>query len=162
MAGLALPRGRRPRWATQQRSRRSLVPPLTEGALLWAGLSLFAVTALLNFYVFEMSVVATSAYEIQRLHQGRDHWLARNEQLHLELVKARSLPWVEYEATQRLGMVPGERPLFLSVDRETPDSPPDTQLQPSPEPAQPDEAPLSLLQLLDGAGSLLGWLSVRE
>lgn len=71
------------------------------------------VAAALNFYLFQVSIVATSAYDLQRLQQERQDWLARNQQLELELAKARSLAWVSYKATQDLHMVPGGEPVYL-------------------------------------------------
>lgn len=92
-----------------------LVTAGSERLLPWAVVSLLFITAVLNFYVFQVSVVATSSYELQRLERERDAWRARNEQLQLELSKARSLGWVEFEATQHLGMVRGEDSLYIRI-----------------------------------------------
>lgn len=124
MAGIALPFPRsRSRALTPARplsqKRRGFGPPAapaSEGVMLWTAASLLFVTVALNFYVFQVSVVATSAYELQRLERERDAWRARNSQLQLELSKGRSLRWVEHEAIRRLGMVKGEKPIYLRVE----------------------------------------------
>ena len=84
--------------------------------LFRSGGGLIFITAVLNFYVFQVSVVATSAYEVQALDRERDTWKARNQQLELELSKAQSLRWVEYDATQRLGLGRGDDPVYLKVE----------------------------------------------
>jgi cell division protein FtsL len=56
-------------------------------------------------YLVQISGVATTGYDIQRLQAERDDWQLRNEQLQLELAKRKSLTWIESEATSRLGMV---------------------------------------------------------
>lgn len=99
-----------------QQLRLPLAPPRSEGVAVWILASLLFVTAVLNFYVFQVSVVATSAYELQGLHRERDGWRARNEQLQLEVARAHSLRWIEFEAA-RLGMVKGEEPVYLRVER---------------------------------------------
>ena len=48
--------------------------------------------------------VSTSSYNMQRLHAERDAWRTRNDQLRVELSKARSLAFVEHEAVTRLQM----------------------------------------------------------
>lgn len=103
--------------------RRALVPALSQRALLWIAASLLVVTAALNFYLFQVSVVATSAYEVQRLERDRQSWLARNQQLELELAKSRSLAWVEFQAAQQLGMTRAERLLYLPVETAPPGLP---------------------------------------
>ena len=66
-------------------------------------------------YLITTSSVATTGYNIQRLERDRDEWIARNEQLELELAKVHSLAWVEAQATSRLGMVKAEQPAYVSV-----------------------------------------------
>ena len=82
----------------------------------WLGLTLLLATAALSLYLVQLSSVATAGYELQRLEAERDGWLARNEQLELEIAKRRSLPWVEAQAVERLGMVrPEKAGLVLTV-----------------------------------------------
>src|SRR5829696_8006085 len=45
-----------------------------------------------------------TGYEIQKLERERTGWLNRNQQLEVEIARARSLVWVEHEAVHRLGM----------------------------------------------------------
>ena len=91
-----------------------LVAP-SERVLPWAVASLLFVTAVLNFYIFQVSVVATSSYELQGLERDRNAWRAQNEQLELELAKARSLGWVEFQAIDRLGMARGQDALYIRL-----------------------------------------------
>src|SRR5256885_686426 len=112
MAGIAL---RQPFARTWFPTRRppSITPILSQNVILWIGASLLLVAAALNFYLFQVSIVATSAYDLQRLQQERDDWSARNQQLELELAKVRSVSWVRYKATQDLHMVQGGEPVYL-------------------------------------------------
>ncbi|MSQ23042.1 MAG: hypothetical protein EXR58_00590 [Chloroflexi bacterium] len=114
MAGIALPL---PRWRARSGAPTGLrAPQVSEQLVLWIGGSLLFLTAVLNFYVFQVSVVATSAYEVQALQREQDVWRGRNQQLQLEVAKARSLRWVEYSANQQLGMATGDLPIYLTVD----------------------------------------------
>jgi hypothetical protein len=121
MAGIALPAGVRQRPLPFPRTPRLIAPP--DRVVPWAVAALLFITAVLNFYIFQVSVVATSSYELQAIQRERDTWKARNEQLELELAKARSLRWVEYAAVTRLGMVRGESPLYIWVDAAAASSP---------------------------------------
>jgi hypothetical protein len=58
----------------------------------------------------------TSIYSIQRMRAERDAWRVRNEQLRVELAKARSLSWVEHEAVTRLKMHKAGQLTYLPVD----------------------------------------------
>ncbi|MBI4214189.1 MAG: hypothetical protein HY534_07775 [Chloroflexi bacterium] len=131
MAGIALPYPRlRGRVAT--RSMPRFAPP-SERLVLSIGGALIFITAVLNFYVFQLSVVATSAYQVQDLQREQDIWAARNAQLQLELAKARSLRWVEYKSVTHLGMVGGEEPIYLKVDlADGPDWPRSVPAPPAP------------------------------
>ena len=65
--------------------------------------------------------VLASGYTIQRLRAERDAWKVRNQQLELELAKARSLAWIELDAVNRLRM---QRPAQQTVVRvDTPPPP---------------------------------------
>lgn len=65
------------------------------------------------FYLAQTSDVATIGYGIQELQVQEREWMLRNEQVALELSRARSLATVEAEATGRLRMVPPERVAYL-------------------------------------------------
>ncbi|MBI4494019.1 MAG: hypothetical protein HY690_14615 [Chloroflexi bacterium] len=71
-------------------------------------------------YLIAISSVLGAGYDLQRLERERDEWRARNEQLELELAKARSLTWVESQATTRLGMVKSEALTYVRVDQPAP------------------------------------------
>ncbi len=85
----------------------------------WLPTILLAVLAVLLMYLLQTGGVANTGYDIQRLEADRSEWELRNEQLKLELAKLRSLPWVEAEATSRLGMRRAEKTVFITVDRST-------------------------------------------
>jgi hypothetical protein len=87
-------------------------------AISWIGMALLFATAALSVYLVQISAVANAGYDLQRLEAERKGWLARNEQLELELAKRRSLAWVESQAVQRLGMVRAEKPVYVQVDAE--------------------------------------------
>jgi hypothetical protein len=179
MAGIVLPfpgwsRGLQPAGRAHQRPlpfprTPRLIAPASDRVVPWAVATLLFFTAVLNFYIFQVSVVATSSYELQRLERDRDAWRAQNEQLQVELAKARSLGWIEFQATDRLGMVKSRDSLYIRVAA--------TQLERMPSAARPtpteveenDEAipsEESATQVdLVGAGdqgpspSILGWLT---
>jgi hypothetical protein len=96
--------------------RRFGIAPPSALAITWLGIVLLLITAALGLYLVQISLVATSGYERQRLEAERDGWRARNEQLELELAKRRSLVWVEAQAVQRLGMLRPNKPEYLVVD----------------------------------------------
>jgi hypothetical protein len=73
-------------------------------ATAWWPTILLAASLVALVYLLQTSGVATTGYDIQHLQAERADWQLRNEQLHLELAKRRSLTWVEAEATGRLGM----------------------------------------------------------
>jgi len=79
----------------------------------WIAVALLLFTFAVSLYLIQVSTVATSGYELQRLESERDGWRARNEQLEFELAKRQSLPWVEAQAVQRLGMSRTEQPIYL-------------------------------------------------
>ena len=70
--------------------------------------------------------VLASGYTIQRLRAERDAWKVRNQQLELELAKARSLAWIELDAVTRLRM---QRPAQQTVVRV--DTPPPPTVRPA-------------------------------
>lgn len=170
MAGIAL---RRPvgGWGARHRPT-AIAPVLPQRLLLWVGASLLLVAVALNFYLFQVSIIATSAYQLQRLEQERQDWLARNQQLELELAKARSLRWVDYQASQRLGMVKGEEPIFLDLSdhqearippaaqshqqvRSAPEADDPESTEDSPEPGEANGPAAAPSQVATFAGNLL-------
>jgi len=77
-------------------------------ARAWLPSTLLAGSLVALMYLLQVSGVAATGYDNQRLQIERDDWQLRNEQLRLELAKRRSLTWIESEATGRLGMVRAE------------------------------------------------------
>jgi hypothetical protein len=84
-------------------------------AVSWISMALLFATAALSVYLVQISAVANAGYDLQRLETERKGWLARNEQLELELAKRRSLAWVEAQAVTRLGMVRADKPVYVSI-----------------------------------------------
>ncbi len=66
-------------------------------------------------YLAQTSEVANTGYSIQDLQLQESNWEMRNEQLTLQLDKARALPGIQAQATGRLGMVPANNPIFLKA-----------------------------------------------
>ena len=89
--------------------------PARRGALL--ALIVGAIAAL---YLSYIDSVATSGYGIKRLQTERDAWRTRNDQLRVELGKARSLTWVEHEAVGRLKMQRATGLTYLKLDEPGP------------------------------------------
>ena len=73
-------------------------------------------------YLVQTGGVLATGYTIQRLRAERNAWRVRNQQLELELAKARSLGWIENDAVSRLGMQRPSQQTVLLVD--TPPPPP--------------------------------------
>lgn len=106
----------------------------------WLGLTFFLAAVAVSLYLVQVSSVATAGYELKRLEAERDAWLARNEQLQYELSKRRSLPWVEAQATQRLGLVrPAKPPIAIQVSPGSPSRAvrPSTTFNSAPDPQLP-------------------------
>lgn len=82
----------------------------------WLPTLLLAACAVVLVYLVQISGVATTGYDIQRLQNERTEWSLRNEQLRLELAKLRSLAWVESEAVGRLGMQRPTAVTFVDVN----------------------------------------------
>lgn len=55
-------------------------------------------------YLLQTGGALSTGYEIQELERERTSWINRNQQLEVEIARARSLIWVEHEAVHRLGM----------------------------------------------------------
>lgn len=75
-------------------------------------------------YLVTTSTAIGVGYDIQRLEREREEWRARNEQLELELAKARSVPWIESQARTRLGMVKPEKVTYVHLAEPQPASAP--------------------------------------
>lgn len=97
--------------ATGRQTRLSAPSAIAIG---WISMALLFATAALSVYLVQISAVASAGYDLQRLEAERKGWLARNEQLELEVAKRRSLVWVESQAL-RLGMVRAEKPVYVQV-----------------------------------------------
>lgn len=88
----------------------------TQVSVAWLGLTFFLAAVAVSLYLVQVSSMATAGYELQKLEAVRDGWLARNEQLQYELAKRRSLPWVESQATGRLGLGrPAQQPAVIQM-----------------------------------------------
>ena len=75
-------------------------------------------------YLLQTGGALTTGYEIQKLERERAAWTNRNQQLEVEIARARSLAWVEHEAVYRLGM---QRPAQQTVIRVDQPIPPQTE-----------------------------------
>lgn len=154
MAGVALRRQRGQISPIPQSLPRRPLPPVAGPGLVPVATFLVFLAALLNFYLFQVSVVATSAYELDRLERERELWRASNQQIELELAKAHSLPWVEFEAIHRLGMIPANEPVYLGLD--APPAEPSSGDQSDPDLRAEEAEP----QPQDFLAALRGWLAL--
>ena len=66
-------------------------------------------------YISQNSAIATLGYEIKRLEAEQGRWIARNEQLRLEIGQLESQARIAEAATQR-GFAPPERVTFVRAD----------------------------------------------
>ena len=116
-------------------------------------------------YLAHTGGALATGYNIQRLQAERNGWRVRNQQLELEVAKARSLAWIETEAVNRLGM---QKPAQQTVIRV--DVPPPAAVRPRTGDAGPTTVgaqhavPLPEPQsssLLDRLAALLGELILR-
>lgn len=112
-------------------------------------------------YISQNSAISTLGYEIKRLEAEQGRWIARNEQLRLEIGQLESQSRIEDAATQR-GFAPPERVTFVRADasalprKDTTDQA--VQPRTMPLPAAPQQDALAWLriairQLQDGAMS---------
>src|SRR3954453_19194063 len=101
-------------------SPRSLAEPTTRRP----GRILILVLLLLGLappaYLLQTGGALTTGYEIQKLERERASWMNRNQQLEVEIARARSLPWVEHEAVYRLGMQRPAQQTVVRVDQPIP------------------------------------------
>lgn len=110
-------------------------------------------------YLLQTGGALTTGYEIQKLERERAAWISRNQQLEVEIARARSLVYVEHEAVHRLKM---ERPAQQKVVRlDTPiPEPADTRLLrrgAESLPAVPVEVGPGWIQALGSLAESLGW-----
>ncbi|MCL4370617.1 MAG: hypothetical protein M1380_06885 [Chloroflexi bacterium] len=99
--------------ALPRRARREPTRLHTPHFIAWLPLASVLIGIASLFYLTQTSEVATTGYSIQELQVEESNWKLRNEQLSLELAKARSLAAVEAEATKRLLMVPAKDVVYL-------------------------------------------------
>ena len=65
-------------------------------------------------------VIHTSG-DVRQLEGVRNDWNARNQELEAEIAVLGSLDRIEKEARERLGMVPPEETIYLTVDQPAPE-----------------------------------------
>lgn len=70
------------------------------------------------FHLVQTSEVTFTGYNIQELQVEESNWKLRNEQLALEVARAKSLAVIETEAARRLGMVPAKEAVYLQPPKE--------------------------------------------
>lgn len=116
MARIALPARGLDTTFAQGRAQRAEAASPSAVALSWVAMAVFFAIAILSLYLIQVSAIATAGYELQRVETERKGWLARNEQLELEIAKRRSLVWVEAQAVGRLGMVRAEKPVYVRAE----------------------------------------------
>ena len=109
-------------------------------------------------YLLQTGGALTTGYEIQKLERERTIWLNRNQQLEVEIARARSLAWVEHEAVHRLSMQRAQSSVVVRVDTPVP-APSEPRLLrrgAEPMPAVPIEDGPSLLDAIDYIATALG------
>ena len=126
------------------------------------GRLLLAILVLLGMappaYLLQTGGALTTGYEIQKLERERTVWLNRNQQLEVEIARARSLAWVEHEAVNRLGMQRAPGTVVVRVDAPVP-APAERRLLrrgSEPIPAVPIEDGPSWIDALDFIATALG------
>ena len=109
-------------------------------------------------YLLQTGGALTTGYEIQELERERTVWLNRNQQLEVEIARARALAWVEHEAVHRLGMQRPAQSVVVRVDTAVP-GPAQARLLrrgSEPMPAVPNEEGPSWMDALDFIAAALG------
>ena len=126
------------------------------------GRLLLAILVLLGMappaYLLQTGGALTTGYEIQKLERERTVWINRNQQLEVEIARARSLAWVEHEAVNRLGMQRAQSPVVVRVDAPVPPLAEAKLLRRGgePMPAIPAEVGPSWLDAIDYIATALG------
>ena len=67
-------------------------------------------------YLLQTGGALTTGYEIQKLERERASWANRNQQIEVEIARARSLAWVEHEAVHRMGMQRPTQQVLVRMD----------------------------------------------
>lgn len=88
------------------------------GISAWMPLASVLAGIICIFYVAQTSELTTTGYNIQELRTEESSWRLKNEQLMLEVARARSLAVVEKDATERLLMVRPKDAVYLRVQVE--------------------------------------------
>src|SRR6476661_7794054 len=101
-------------------SQRALAGPTVRrpSRLVWLVLILLGLAP--PAYLLQTGGALTTGYEIQKLERERASWINRNQQLEVEIARARSLAWVEHEAVYRLGMQRPAQAVVIKVDAPIP------------------------------------------
>lgn len=126
------------------------------------GRLLLAIVVLLGMappaYLLQTGGALTTGYEIQKLERERTVWLNRNQQLEVEIARARSLAWVEHEAVHRLGMQRPPQTVVVRVDTPVPEPAERRLLRrgSEPMPAVPSEEGPSWMDAVDFIAAALG------
>lgn len=127
------------------------------------GRLLLAILALLGMapplYLLQTGGALTTGYEIQKLERERTVWLNRNQQLEVEIARAKSLAWVENQAVYRLGMQRPAQHVIIRVDAPIP-PPAEARLLRrggEPMPAAPTDEGPSFVQAVTAVAHSLGW-----
>lgn len=108
--------------APAEKDRAPRRPRLQRPRLIWV--VLVALVALAPpAHLAQTSGVLATGYTIQRLQAERKAWQVKNEQLELELAKARSLAWIETQAVHRLGMQRPSQQSVVAIDVSIPSNP---------------------------------------
>jgi hypothetical protein len=107
-------------------------------------------------YLLQTGGALTTGYEIQKLERERAAWANRNQQIEVEIARARSLAWVEHEAVHRMGMQRPTQQLVVRMDSLP--APAESRLLrrgAEPEPAQPIKEGPSWSDALNSAAANL-------
>jgi len=112
-------------------------------------------------YLLQTGGALTTGYEIQKLERERTTWINRNQQLEVEIARARSLIWVEHEAVHRLGMQRPNQHIAVRMEAPVPSQPEPRLLRRGAEPtmAAPIEEGPRWLDALGAFFASLGWSS---
>ncbi|MGI5835494.1 MAG: FtsB family cell division protein [Chloroflexota bacterium] len=86
--------------------------------LTWLPLVSILMGIVCLFHLVQTSEVTSTGYNIQELQVEEANWKVRNEQLALEVAKAKSLTAIEEEAINRLGMVRPNETVYLQPSNE--------------------------------------------
>ena len=116
-------------------------------------------------YLAQTGGALTTGYNIQRLQAERNSWKVRNQQLEVELAKARSLAWIEAEAVNRLGMQKPAQQTVIHVDVPPPavgraEGRVGAVREPPLPPAPTDPSAFNPQSWLDGVGAFLAALII--